>query len=437
MNSLERYFKTERALNEGLIRLDRSLSQESLPVSDPVRKMETMAAFLHDMGNPERGIPAVHVTGTSGKGSVCAAAAGILAKVGFRVGLHVSPYLQVAMEKTWIDGQFVSADDFANAADVVLPVARRYLHPDTPASVHGMASVALTLELFRRAKVDVIVMEAGCGGRFDLSSFVETIVAVVTNVGLDHLRTLGPGIEQIARHKAGVARLGAPLITGTSGIALEIVRDEALRVGAPLQVIPRVGDAFSHNSALATAAALSAVEFFGKTIDDAAVNDGLSLIPMPGRSERMPITSPNVILDGAHNLDKLSAAVEAFFNKGVFGPKVCVFGALGSKVTPALAVPLVGRFDRIIVTEPSVYGKPSSSAKNTALMLKGIGCAVEIVSDPEQALSLAIDRAGPKGTVLATGSFYLIGGLRERFYSKKQIVLQRTSFPQKSADEFC
>jgi dihydrofolate synthase/folylpolyglutamate synthase len=429
MSPYERYLDAERSLNEGLIRLERSLAHEHLPVSDPVQKMAVMRAFLDACGNPQKNIPALHVAGTSGKGSVCAAAAGILSKAGFRVGLHVSPYLQAALEKTWVDGQLVSANDFSDAVDFIVPIAKQFLQPDTPGSIHGMASVGVALELFRRKKVDLMVFEVGCGGRFDLSSFVETAVAVVTNVGLDHLRTLGPGIEQIAWHKAGVARSGAPLICGAAGIAREIVREEAIRVGAPFDLIEKDADAFSHNRQIARVAARRMAEILGRDIDETTIDAGQYSIPLPGRSEHMPGAGPLVILDGAHNADKLAAAVNAAMGAGSHSRKVCLFGVLGAKVGPAMAASLRGRFDHIVVTEPSVYGKPSSPAEVTAEMLADACCSLEIVKDPQAALSRAMLDAGASGTVLATGSFYLVGSLRERFFPKEQVVLQRTSFP--------
>lgn len=426
MSLFERYLNAERALNEGLIRLNRSLEQDRYPLSDPHKKMATMRAFLKELGEPQRGIPTLHIAGTSGKGSTAAAAAGALIAAGFRVGLHVSPYLQVAVEKNWINTKLVGADDFADAVDFVMPVARRYLRPDTPGSVHGMASVAVSLELFRRAKVDVMVFEAGCGGRFDLSSVVETRVAAITNVGLDHVRTLGPGIEQIAWHKAGIARPGAPLITGASGVALDVIREEADRTGALLEIVEQDEDVFSHNKKIAALAARRTAELLGRDIGETPT--GLSTISLPGRSERMP-GSPTVILDGAHNPDKLAAAVKAALSQAGAGPKICVFGLLGAKAGAALADAFAGRFDRIIVTEPSVYGKSSSPAENTAEMLASVGCPMEIIKDPHQALSRAVGKAGLSGTVFVTGSFYLAGNLRDRFYPREQVVLQRTSRP--------
>ncbi len=431
MSTFERYLAAERALNEGLIRLERSMSGDALPPFDPHAKMATMRAFLSDLGHPERGLPCLHVAGTSGKGSVSAAAAGILSRAGLRVGLHVSPYLQAAVEKTWFDGRYVSGDDFADAVEVVLTAAKRYLAPDTPASVHGMASVAVSLLLFQRAKPDIVVFEVGCGGRFDLSAVVETVTAVVTNVGLDHVRTLGPGIEQIAWHKAGVARSGVPLVTGASGVALDVVRAESVLMGAPLTIVERNQDAFAHNLEVAAVAADLAAAAVGRPVDARQDADAARSIVLPGRSEKMPGDGPTVILDGAHNPDKLAAAVEAALAKMGDGEKVCLFGVLGAKVGPTLAAPLAGKFDHFVVTQPSVYGKPESKAADTLRLLGDLGCPVEAISNPDAALNRAVEIAGPNGAVLATGSFYLIGALRERFFAKEQVVLQRTSFPTK------
>lgn len=430
MKPFARYLAAEQALNEGLIRLERSMRSEHLPLTDAHQKMATMRAFLEDLGNPQKGIPALHVAGTSGKGSVCAAAAGILRTLGLRVGLHVSPYLQAAVEKTWVEGRYVSADAFADAVDRVLPVARRFLEADTPGSVHGMASVAVSLLLFQQQHLDVMVFEVGCGGRFDLSSIVETVTAVVTNVGLDHVRTLGSTIEQIAWHKAGVARPGVPLITGASGAALDVVREECERVGAPLEIVARDRDAFAHNRSMAKRAAAHTAQALGRRMEDDG--DGVNVVLLPGRSEKMPCSQPVVILDGAHNADKLAAAVDAALPQMGAGPKIGLFGVLGAKVGPTLAAPFAGRFDQIVVTEPSVYGKPSSPCEETAKMFAGSGCKVTVVRDPQEALTQAMAAAGASGGVFATGSFYLIGALRERFYAKERVVLERTSFPSRS-----
>ncbi|MDD5308345.1 MAG: hypothetical protein PHU25_13575, partial [Deltaproteobacteria bacterium] len=175
--TFEQYLCAEKHLNEGLIRLDLSLLSVDGCLFDPAARMPVMERFLTECGTPQRGIPAVHVAGTSGKGSVAAGVAGILAEAGLRTGLHVSPYVQAATEKVWIDGRFLASDAFADLVDWVAPLAASKLDPATPASIHGMASVALAFEAFRRARVEVMVIEVGCGGRYDLTSFIDTSVA--------------------------------------------------------------------------------------------------------------------------------------------------------------------------------------------------------------------------------------------------------------------
>ncbi|MCP4604770.1 MAG: hypothetical protein GY847_30325 [Proteobacteria bacterium] len=428
--SYARYLKSERDINEGLIRVGLSLEREEAKPKNPEARMAEMRDFLNACGDPQKGIPAVHVAGTSGKGSVAASIAGILTESGLRVGLHVSPYLQSATEKIWVADRFVSADDFADLVDWVMPVAKPRVHPDTPASIHGMASVAIALEAFRRAEVDVIVFEAGCGGRFDLTSFVETSVAVVTNVGLDHVISLGPTIERIAWHKAGVARSGAPLVTGAAGKALGPIREEADRVGALLVEVPYSGDAIAHNRALAVESASQVAGILGVALNEEIVTKGLSRIRLAGRSEVMPGNGPRVVLDGAHNADKLSVAVDTGLGNADPGPRIGVVGFIGTKAKLEMVQPLEGLFDHIIATQPEVYAKTSSSAEQTAALLSNLGYSPTVEPDVFEAVDIAVQRALPSGTVLVTGSFYLVGNIRERWFSKKNVVNQRTSWPQ-------
>ncbi len=434
MTPYDAYLRAERRINEGLIRLGLSLARPEGYVRDPEARIAAMRDFIDACGNPQRNLPALHVAGTSGKGSVCAAAASILRESGLSVGLHVSPYLQSATEKIWIDGLFVDAREFDELVEWVLPAARPRLRPETPASIHGMASVAVALEAFRRAKVDCIVFEAGCGARYDLTSLVETEVAVITNVGLDHVVSLGPGIERIAWHKAGAARPGRPLVCGaTLGPAAEVIRGEAREVGAELVEVPPGEDAVDHNRRLAVRAAEELAGRLGRRLDPEAVRRGLARARLAGRSEAMPSRpgSARAVLDGAHNADKLAVAVERALFAAPPGRRVALVGLLGTKAGPALARPLAGRFDAAVATRPRVYGKTPFPAAETAALLAEAGIETVVVEPrPREALERALELAGADGSVLATGSFYLAGELRERWYPKRAVVLERTSWPE-------
>jgi dihydrofolate synthase/folylpolyglutamate synthase len=435
MSAYERYLKAERDINEGLIRLGLSLERPEGYVRDPQARMREMRSFLAECGDPQRGLPAIHVAGTSGKGSVSAAAAGILTQAGLRVGMHVSPYLQAATEKIWIDGRFVSADEFAELVQWVMEKARPRKRPETPASIHGMASVAIALEGFRRAGVDAVVFEAGCGARYDLTSFVETETAVITNVGFDHVISLGPELDRIAWHKAGVARPGVPLVSGaTTGEPGEVIRREAARTGSPLIEIEPAADAWDHNHRLAIAAARAFLERRGVELDDETVERGLGRVRLGGRCEVMPRRAgePRVVLDGAHNASKLAVAVESAAAHAPRGGRVAVVGFLGTKAGPDLVRPLAGRFDLAVATEPRVYGKSPYPAADTARLIEAAGVQAIADADPRGALERGLEAAGATGSVLVTGSFYLVGDLRERWYRAERVVLERTSFPQES-----
>ncbi|MCP4680054.1 MAG: hypothetical protein GY854_32095 [Deltaproteobacteria bacterium] len=424
-----RYLEAERVINEGMIRLGLSLMREEIKPKDPEARMAEMRGFLEECGNPQKGIPAVHVGGTSGKGSVCSAIAGILTEAGLKVGLHVSPYLQSATEKIWVADRFVSSDAFADLVDWVTPVALPRVHPDTPASIHGMASVAIALEAFRLEKVDVMVFEVGCGGRFDLTSFVDTAVAVVTNVGMDHVVSLGPTIENIAWHKAGIARPSVPLVTGATGDALGPIREEASRVDAPLIEIPSRIAGYAHNHAVAEEASRWVARVLGVSLGKEQITRGLERVRLAGRSEIMPGDGPRVVLDGAHNAEKLAVAIDAALTGAGPGQRIGVVGFLGTKAKPELVKSLEGRFDHIIATEPNVYAKTSCPTTETAALLTDIGYDATIEPDMFAAVDAAIDRAGADGTVLVTGSFYLVGDIRERWFSKESVVMQQTSWP--------
>lgn len=427
--SYSRYLDAERQMNEGLIRRNLSIEREGKPPRDPRRKMAAMRAFLDDCGHPEKGIPAVHIAGTSGKGSVAAATAGILREAGLKVGLHVSPYLQSATEKIWIDGRFVSADEFADLVDWIMPIAQKRLNPQTPASVHGMASVIIALEGFRRAGVDVMVFEAGCGGRHDLSNILDSVATVVTNVGLDHVVSLGPTLEDIAWHKAGIAKPGVPMITCASGGALDIIARETEVVGAPLYKVAFDIDRLTQNIELARETAIHAGAMLGLEITQECCSRGERSIRMAGRVEEMPGEGPRIILDGAHNPEKLEVAVDAALRSPAPGKRVLLFGAIGAKASPALVAPLLGRFDHIIATEPTVYAKSANPATATAALFKDAGCPVSVASDPNAGFEQAMSICDGEGNLIVTGSFYLLSTIRERFYPKRAVVLQGSSFP--------
>jgi dihydrofolate synthase/folylpolyglutamate synthase len=386
-------------------------------------RQREMASFLAACGDPQRSFPAIHVTGTSGKGSVSTMIAAALQGAGYRVGLHTSPYLQSPTEKNWIDGELLSPELFAELVDWVWPVAWPRRRPETPASIHGMASVALAFEAFRRSQVEVAVIEAGCGGRFDLTNCLQSIGVVITTVGLDHVLSLGPTVTDIAWHKAGIIQPGVPAVTGAQGTSLEVIRTEAKTLGAPLvEVQPPPGPFWEFNACLAQTLLKQLEPHFhvAQTVLDGAAMEAR----LPARREVMPEPGRQVILDGAHNPDKMAALCRTVEPGSLF-----VVGCLSAKELTGLVQALQPVAAGVVATEPEVYAKPACSAEELAQCCRAVGLPVRVQQEPAQALKEALAWARPDQWIVGTGSLYLVGQLRERWYPTDQVILQQTSWP--------
>lgn len=449
MNAFDAYLEANRYLDEGLIRTG------AAPPSGSRTRREWMEAFLPAIGNPHRGLPAVQVAGTSGKGSTALFLAEILRAAGKHVGLHISPYLQVSTEKLWVDGRYASGEELLDLVRWIQPICEKWRGPEVP--LHGLASVGVCLEHARRQGVDLLVMETGVGGREDITTVLETQVAVITRIGLDHVKTLGPTIRDIAWHKAGIIRPGCRAVV-LDGAGREAAQAQAEAVGAPLTVLKAeqfradvqpdgrvrldfrgrrlhlrgvllgMAGAFqAENAALAVAAA-EALDPEGAWIDEEAVRTGLGRARLPGRLERIEAHPCPVILDGAHNPDKLDAALEAVAGRR-YSALHAVFGSLGSHDTVAGLRALHRRARTLVLTRPRVYAKEPRPPMELARLLRHQdGGHVGVVDDPEAALEQALGAAQADDLVLVTGSLYLVGQLRGRFFPSTEVVDRRASF---------
>jgi dihydrofolate synthase/folylpolyglutamate synthase len=473
-DELDRYFVAAARL-DALIDpagpADRSLAAVTARAA---AKLERARAFLGFLGNPQDTFPIVHVTGTSGKGSTCAAIASILTHAGYRVGLATSPYLQVATEKVQIGERLIAPGAFAALVDELLEAAEswsRRARLNRPVS-YGEVWTALMATWFARERVDLAVVEVGAGGRFDVTNLVRPLVTVVTSVGLDHTGTLGPTIEQIAWHKAGIFKPTAAAVTAAADpTALAVLRGEAESLGVALTEIDpersvRVLESSSAGAvwhlvdakgrpqspllrtnvpgryqAVNGATALTVVRLLdahGFAVPDRAVESGLSAARLPGRGERMPVVAgPGVLVDVAHNPDKVRALVSSLPHEfkdegGVAARPVLLTGALASKDVRAMLEIVTPVASAVVTTSVGVTGKHPLAAEAMARLATetGFGGPVIAEPDPVRALETALRWAHELGVpVLATGSLFLAGRVREHWYRGEDILRQRTPWP--------
>ncbi|MEA3245848.1 MAG: Mur ligase family protein, partial [Gemmatimonadota bacterium] len=189
--------------------------------------LERVEAFLALLGDPHRAIPVLHVAGTNGKGSVCAALEAMLRARGLRVAKYTSPHLVDFRERFVVDGRPVEPERIVAFVRQWTPDVERL------GATFFEATTAMAFDFFRQDSVDVAVIETGLGGRLDATNVVTPLVAGVTNIGIDHVEYLGAIRELIAAEKAGIFKPGVPAVIGEADLAIrELLAGFATQRGA-------------------------------------------------------------------------------------------------------------------------------------------------------------------------------------------------------------
>jgi dihydrofolate synthase/folylpolyglutamate synthase len=382
--------------------------------------LDRMHRLMTVLGLPQRRFASIHVVGSNGKSSTVRFCAAILEREGLRTGSYTSPHLRSFRERIEVGEEPISEADFAAAvtrAAQAAELVNRTAEPDDHVTQFEALTAAAYHELGRRG-VEVAVIEAGLGGRFDATNVIPSKVQVLTSVSLEHTRWLGPTLEDIAREKLAVVHDYGTLVLGdvppeVRVIAEEVAADRHTRLvtvhaGGIDQMPLRAAGGFQHaNFSLAAAAAEA---FLGRPVSDGALRAAASETVVPGRLE--PVGErPLTLFDGAHNpsgAQALAASLPDVF--GARRPRVAVVGVLEDKDAAGMLGLLLPHLDRVVFTRPA---NPRSLSPATLVTLaeKLGGPPVETVASPRAALERARELAGPDGVVLATGSIYLIADL--------------------------
>lgn len=394
---------------------------------------------LRRLKNPHRRYPSVHIAGTNGKGSTAAMVESILRSAGLRTGLFTSPHLCRFTERIRVEGREVARDEVCRLYDRVSETA--------PELTFFERTALMAFSYFAEQEVDIAIVEAGLGGRLDVTNLLEPEVTVITQVSFDHTAYLGRQISRIAWEKGGILKpgVGAVLAPGDSPEArtslariaeargasprwhgkdfdLSPVEDSAATPsqgpwlyrgpGGPLRVA-EVGLEGAHqltNAATALAAAGELALATRFSISDEARLSGLSSVRWPGRSELLVAEDgTRFLLDAAHNPGGTEALVDLM--KETDHEKVLlVTGAMHDKDVKASIAPLAPHTDRLILTRASYY-RAAPIERMRALL--GDGGETASAAEPvAEALALARKEAGPKDLVVVTGSVFLLGEAR-------------------------
>jgi dihydrofolate synthase/folylpolyglutamate synthase len=268
-----------------------------------------------------------------------------------------------------------------------------------------LLTAAAFAELARR-EVDVAVVEAGLGGRWDATNVLGAPVVVLTNVGLEHTRWLGPTIPDIAREKLAVVRPGATLVLGEAQPEVEaLARETGAEIVHPQPAAGLPG--YQKKNFAAAIAAASA--YLGKPLDPAIVARVAAHSQVPGRLQVIA-ESPRTILDGAHNPSGIAALVAALPDAAGERPVTAVVSILDDKDAGAMLRELIPAASKLVFTVSA--NRRSLPPATLASLAAQLGApAAEVEPDARAALARARELAGPDGAVVATGSIYLVADL--------------------------
>lgn len=401
---------------------------------DPQVRLDQMRSFMELMDNPQTAFPSIHITGTNGKTSTSRLISSLLSAQGLTTGTYTSPHLEKVNERIVTNGEAISDADLAEVLE-----AMRLLEPLGEAKLSYFELLtAAGLRHFADRPVEAGIIEVGVGGTYDATNVVDGVVAVATNIGLDHTNYLGPTHADIARHKAGIVKPDAALVLGDveaqladifkarphgSSFSLNhefgVERNEVAVGGRLLDLRTpkaRYAEVFlslhgQHQGVNASVALMAAEAFFDAPLPDDVVRQAFGSVTSPGRMEIVH-RQPLCLVDGAHNAEgaaTLIASLDEEFE--AVGGRVLVVGMLSPHDPTQMLSELQADKARLVIACEPEWPR-AIPAEQIADAAKALGATAVVVRNVAQAVHEGLATAADDEMVLVTGSLYVVGAAR-------------------------
>ncbi|MCE7064760.1 folylpolyglutamate synthase/dihydrofolate synthase family protein [Dyadobacter sp. CY326] len=404
--------------------------------------LHTTQELCKFLGDPQNDYPTIHIGGTNGKGSTSHMIAAVLQEAGYRVGLYTSPHLKDFRERIRVNGEFVT-EDF-----IIEFVSENKSNIERLSPSFFEVTVAMAFSHFSKEHVDIAVIEVGMGGRLDSTNIITPALALIINISLDHTQYLGDTLEKIAVEKAGIIKLGVPIIISERQVdsVNAVFIEAANRLNAPIifgseayliqkkrmvdglmevdvidkeslaNIYPALRlDLTGAYQLKNLGGVISAVKFLknqGWSISDDSLYNGLSsvvqLTGLKGRWQKLG-ENPAIYCDTGHNTAGLTSALEQFVSVAT-GAKRFVIGFVGDKdiSTMIQLFPTDGVF---YFCQPSnMRALESTELANLASTYGLKGTAFSNVND---ALDAAIAESHPSDTIYVGGSTFVVADIKD------------------------
>lgn len=394
--------------------------------------LERISELCRLIGDPQKNLKFIHVAGTNGKGSTVAMLSAVLKEAGYRVGTFTSPYVFRFNERMAVNGESIADDELADIIEFIKPYADGM--EDSPTEFELITAVGF--EYFLRQKCDVVILEAGLGGRLDSTNVIESsLLSIITGIALDHTEILGDTTEKIAAEKAGIIKNLCPVLIGNCDDgAKKVIKNKALEAGSRAFDVDytRISDlvmrldmsSFSFEGydeavsikligayqPLNAAVAISAAEILG--IDKNHILNGIAKAKWPARFEVLR-NDPVVVFDGSHNPEGISATVDTV-KKLLVGKVNVLTGVMADKNYTVMADKISEISNKVFCTKPS--NPRALDSKKYAECCAEYGCEANWFDTVEDAVKAAYNDSSENNIpLLVMGSLYLYGEFREIF----------------------
>jgi dihydrofolate synthase / folylpolyglutamate synthase len=398
--------------------------------------------LLEALDNPHRAYQSVQIAGTNGKGSTAVVLDTICREAGISTGLFTSPHLVSITERIKIVGVDITPHQFAQCATAVRLAAEQLFSSGKiealPTFFEHVTAIALLA--FRRAGIDLAILETGLGGRLDATTVAGAQTIGITQIAMDHEEYLGNSITSIAQEKAAIIKPGSSVVIADHQPpeAIEVLRRECERQG----VIPRLAayqakieETKADGTLCVTfqteadeyknvwlglrgrhqidnvAVAIQLSEQLGKkgfSISRSAIVAGVETVQHAGRLEYIPSITP-LLLDGAHNPAAIKSLIE-YLEEFAPRPLTVVFGAMRDKRTGEMATMLCEAADQVVFTQPN--NPRAALPEELRNATRGDSCKMSVASSSSDAMREALKVTPPQGIICVTGSLFLVGEFR-------------------------
>lgn len=418
-----------------LNRLDTLKNWEGGPRTRMTPTIAPVRDLVARLGNPHLAFRSIHVTGTKGKGSVCALLETALSRAGLRVGRYASPHVLSICERISVQGRPIAQVTLETLLERVLDVRDQAALAGTAGKESTWFDVltAAAFLHFAEKKVEWVVAEVGLGGRLDSTNVLDSEYCVITNIGFEHTEVLGDTRVQIASEKAGIIKQGSVVVTGLldGDEAHAVVAARALEMEATLLVAPFEPKPTRQNTQLASIIldTMGTHGLTGRHDRDKPLHRGLldasalRAAALPGRFEHIEHHEKgrciSILFDGAH----VDIALEALFEEvgdstWATGPLTVLFALGRDKDARRMLAQLNGRAEHIVFT--SLPGHDAMATAELTVFAREAGVAFSEAENPSEGMSECLGRASNGGWILVTGSLYLIAPARNALVEKQR-----------------